>query len=264
MLFECPKTGIMNRLLIVLFVCFALCSCGVNKRWLPGTIYTKPAIVVPESTEPYSVDGVSYYPLPSGEGFVQEGIASWYGRKFHGRKTSSGEIYDMYDETAAHKTLPLGTWVRVENLSNQKEVLVRINDRGPFVKQRIIDLSYVAAKKIGLVGPGTGQVRLTALSKKVGTVRAGAVRKPLVEARDFDRGKFTVQVGAFQERENAERLAARLSVIFGHVSITPHVPLNSTTLYRVRVSLSESLTEAGRIVKELEYLGFSETFIVAL
>jgi rare lipoprotein A len=254
----------MNRLLIALFVSLALCSCGGSKWRLPSTTYIKPAIVVPETTKPYSVDGVSYYPLPSGDGFVQEGVASWYGRKFHGKKTSSGEIYNMYDETAAHKTLPFGTRLRVKNLSNQKEVVVRINDRGPFVKQRIIDLSYMAAKKIGLVDPGTARVRLTVLSKKVGMVRAGAIRKPLVEARDFDKGRFTIQVGAFQKRENAERLAARLSVIFGYVSITPHVPVNSTTFYRVRVSLSESLTEAGRIMKELEYLGFSESFIVAL
>lgn len=254
----------MNKLLIVLFVSLALCSCGGSKRRLPSTTYTKPAIVLPETTKPYSVDGVSYYPLPSGEGFVQEGVASWYGRKFHGRKTSSGEIYNMYDDTAAHKTLPFGTRVRVENLSNPKEIVVRINDRGPFVKQRIIDLSYGAAKKIGLVGPGTARVRLTALSKKVGTVRAGTTRKPLVEATDFNKGRFTIQVGAFQERENAERLGARLRVIFDYVSITPHVPLNSEIFYRVRVSLSESLTGAGRIVKELEYLGLSETFIVAL
>ena len=254
----------MNKLLIVLFVSLALCSCGGSKRRLPSTTYTKPAIVLPETTKPYSVGGVSYYPLPSGEGFVQEGVASWYGRKFHGRKTSSGEIYNMYDDTAAHKTLPFGTRVRVENLSNPKEIVVRINDRGPFVKQRIVDLSYGAAKKIGLVGPGTARVRLTALSKKVGTVRAGTTRKPLVEATDFNKGRFTIQVGAFRERENAERLGARLRVIFDYVSITPHVPLNSEIFYRVRVSLSESLTGAGRIVKELEYLGFSETFIVAL
>ena len=255
---------IINGFLIVLLASLALYSCGGSKRRLPETIYTKPAIVLPETTKPYSVDGVSYYPIPSGEGFVQEGVASWYGRKFHGKKTSSGEIYNMYDETAAHKTLPFGTRVRVENLSNQKEVVVRIMDRGPFVKQRIIDLSYVAAKKTGLVGPGTARVRLTALSKQVGMVRAGTTRKPLVEATDFNKGRFTIQVGAFQERENAERLAARLRVIFDYVSITPPVPLNSTTFYRVRVSLCESLTEAGRIVKELEYLGFLETFIVAL
>jgi rare lipoprotein A len=254
----------MHKLLIVLVVSLALCSCGVSRRRVPSTTYTKPSIVLPETTKPYSVDGVSYYPLPSGEGFFQEGVASWYGRKFHGKKTSSGEIYNMYDATAAHTTLPFGTRVRVENLSSSKEVVVRINDRGPFVKQRIIDLSYGAAKKIGLVGPGTARVRLTALSRKVGTVKAGSARRPLVEAPDFNKGRFTIQVGAFRERKNAERLAARLRVIFDYVSITPHVTPNAGMFYRVRVSLSESLTEAGRLVKELEYLGFSETFIVAL
>ena len=122
-----------NKVLVVLFVSLALCSCGGSKRRLPSATYTKPAIVLPETSKPYSVDGVTYYPLPSGEGFVQEGVASWYGRKFHGRKTSSGEVYNMYDNTAAHKTLPFGTRVSVKNLSNSKVVVVRINDRGPFV-----------------------------------------------------------------------------------------------------------------------------------
>jgi rare lipoprotein A len=254
----------MKRFSVVLVISFALFGCGMSKGRLPEGPYKEPALVLPETTKPYSVCGTTYYPLPDGEGFVQEGIASWYGEEFHGKKTSNGETYNMYGETAAHKTLPFGTYVRVENLSDSKEVIVRINDRGPFAKQRIIDLSYGAAKKIGLVDPGTAPVRLTALSKRIGTVRAGTICRPLVEAKNFNEGRFTVQVGAFENIENAQRLAVRLRVIFDHVSITPYAPPNSGTFYRVRVSLSESLTEAGRIANELEYLGFSETFIVAL
>jgi rare lipoprotein A len=110
-----------------------------------------------------------YQPLPHARDFRQRGEASWYGRDFHGRQTASGEIYDMYAMTAAHKTLPLGTYVRVQNRDNNKTVDVRVNDRGPFVRGRIIDLSYTAAHKIGVVGPGTAAVEIAAL---------GAATKP--------------------------------------------------------------------------------------
>jgi rare lipoprotein A len=168
------------------------------------------------------------------------------------------------DKTAAHKTLPFGTYVKVKNLSNLREAIVRINDRGPFVKGRIIDLSYSAARGIGLVGPGVARVRVVALSKEVGKIKSGNKYKPLVEAKDFKKGEFTIQVGAFEDEDNARRLADRLRVIFDHVTITTYVPYEGGTFYRVRVSLSEDLTEASQIVKKLEYLGFSENFIVAL
>jgi rare lipoprotein A len=236
----------MRKCLVALVISLALFGCAESKRRIPTTRYAKPAVVLPHTTKPYPVNGVSYYPLPSKEGFVQEGIASWYGKEFHRRKTSSGEIYNMYDKTAAHKTLPFGTYVKVENLSNSEEVVVRVNDRGPFVKQRIIDLSYGAAKDIALIGPGTARVRLVALSREVGKIKSGNTRTTLVEAKDFNKGKFTVQVGAFEKRENAERLAGRLRVIFGHVTITPYEPYAMRILYRVRVSLSENMTEADK------------------
>ena len=254
----------MKRSLVALVIILAVFGCTESKRRIPTTRYAKPALVLPAPTKPYIVNGVAYYPLPSEEGFVQVGIASWYGKKFHQNKTSSGEIYNMYAMTAAHKTLPFGTYVKVKNLSNSKELVVKINDRGPFVKQRIIDLSYSAAREIGLIGPGTARVRLVALSKGIGKIKSGNTQKTLVEAKDFNTGKFTVQVGAFENRENARRLASRLRVIFDHVTITPYEPYSTRTLYRVRVSVSKNVTEAGNIVKRLEYLGFSETFIVAL
>ncbi len=111
----------------------------------------------------YEVFGVNYHTMPRSKGFVTEGTASWYGRKFHGQRTSSGEPYDMYGMTAAHKSLPLPTYAKVENLRNGKEVIVKINDRGPFVKDRILDLSYAAAKKLGIHATGTGKVRVTAI-----------------------------------------------------------------------------------------------------
>gem|GEM_PF-165368 len=251
-------------LIFFLLIIICIVGCGVSKQQIRVSSYKKPAIVLPETIKPYSVNGVLYYPLPNGEGFVQEGIASWYGKKFHGKRSASGEIYNMYDKTAAHKTLPFGTYVKVKNLSNLREAIVRINDRGPFVKGRIIDLSYSAARGIGLVGPGVARVRVVALSKEVGKIKSGNKYKPLVEAKDFKKGEFTIQVGAFEGEDNARRLADRLRVIFDHVTITTYVPYEGGTFYRVRVSLSGDLTEASQIVKKLEYLGFSENFIVAL
>ncbi len=106
----------------------------------------------------YVVFGRRYFIMDSASGFVEKGIASWYGRKFHGRATASGEIYDMHAMTAAHKSLPLPTWVRVRNLDNGKSIVVKVNDRGPFVDDRIIDLSYEAAKRLDMIGPGTARV----------------------------------------------------------------------------------------------------------
>ena len=117
--------------------------------------------------KPYVINGERYFPISDAQGFVQRGLASWYGKKFHGRPTASGEIFDMNRMSAAHKTLPLGTYVRTVNLKNNKQIVVKINDRGPFVKGRIIDLSYAAAKKIGLIGPGVARVKLTVMGKEV-------------------------------------------------------------------------------------------------
>jgi rare lipoprotein A len=254
---------------ISLILIIGIFGCAAGKKQIKVSTYKKPAIILPETVEgrlpkPYIVNGVPYYPLPSGEGFVQKGTASWYGKKFHGKKTANGEIYNMYDKTAAHKTLPFGTYAKVENQSNLREIVVRINDRGPFVKGRIVDLSYGAARAIGLVGPGVARVRLVALSKEVGKIKSGNKYKPLLEVRDFKKGKFTIQVGAFEKEDNAKKLAERLRVIFDHVTISTYIPNEGKTLYRVRVSLSKDITEAGQIVKKLEYLGFSENFIVAL
>jgi len=214
---------------------------------------------------PYEVNGVTYYPLPDAQGFVQTGKASWYGKKFHGRTTSNGERYDMYATTAAHKTLPFGTHVHVTNLRNGRSTVVRINDRGPFVKGRIIDLSYSSAREIGLVGPGVTDVRIRALARQVGTEEKpeGGVR-PVVETQDLTTGEFTVQVGAFLSRQNASDLANRLKVLYEHVTVTVYVDELARKLHRVRVSRSNSLEAAGKIEKALEEMGFTGAFVVRM
>lgn len=231
---------------------------AVNRIVLPDTAPGK-------EPPPYVVRGVRYYPLPDAQGFVQTGQASWYGRPFHGRTTSNGETYDMYRPTAAHKTLPFGTRVRVENLTNGKSTLVRINDRGPFVKGRIIDLSYGSAKKIGLVGPGVATVRITALGRQIATrTRSGGGERPVVETRDLRSGEFTVQVGAFVNRSNALHLAKRLGVLFDYVKVMVYVDEKNRTLHRVRVTKSTSLDEAGKREEQLKGMGFQDSFVVRI
>jgi rare lipoprotein A len=196
--------------------------------------------------------GKWYQPLPNARGFGQCGIASWYGKQFHGRKTSNGETYDMYGISAAHKTLPLGTIVWVRNLDNNRELKVRINDRGPFVKDRIIDLSYGAAQKLGIVASGTAPVELVAIGIEAGT------NTPL----DYYKGNFTFQVGAFIVKENAERLKHELSQRYenAHIAVFDN---GEETFYRVRVGKNDNLKAAEAYEKILIQDGFKDIFIIA-
>jgi rare lipoprotein A len=214
----------------------------------------------PGQPKPYRVNGSWYQPLSHARGFEQEGVASWYGRKFHGRKTSNGEVYDMYAVSAAHKTLPLGTYVRVRNLDNNRTLDVRINDRGPFVRGRIIDLSYAAAKALDVVDKGTAPVRITALGAPAASSGPGEGKQyvPL----DYYSGNFTFQVGAFTERANAERLVQRLDRIYKDAHQVAYFD-GSRTFYRVRVGRSTDLEEAEGYERILRQSGFPETFIVA-
>ena len=125
------------------------------------------------ANRPYEVFGKKYTPLASVQPFTQRGMASWYGKRFHGQKTSSGEVYDMYQMTAAHPTLPIPSYARVTHVGNGRSVVVRINDRGPFHANRIIDLSYVAAYKLGYIGAGSAQVEVEAIVPGQPSRRAG-------------------------------------------------------------------------------------------
>lgn len=213
----------------------------------------------PGYPKPYKVWGKWYQPLPHARGYRQRGIASWYGEDFHGKKTSNGEIYNMYAMTAAHKTLPLGTHVRVHNLENGKEADVRINDRGPFVRGRIIDLSYSAAKKVGLVGPGTARVEIYALGSPVST--DGGTSRTYVQ-QDLYTGNFTFQVGAFLNRENAERLKRELARSYKNAHITQY-DNGVQIFYRVRVGRVTTLEQAGKYEAYLIQNGFPDAFAVA-
>ena len=221
--------------------------------------YEPPPTSKPGHPKPYKVMGKWYQPLPDSKGFRQRGLASWYGRDFHGKKTSNGEIYNMYAMTAAHKTLPLGTWVRVHNLENNRTIEVRINDRGPFVRGRIIDLSYTAAKEIGIVGPGTARVEVVALGKR--TAASGGSASVYAEGEYYS-GNFTFQVGAFLSRENAERERDRLAQRYknAHISVYDR---GDQIFYRVRVGRFKTLEAAVEQEKILIQDGFTDAILVA-
>ena len=178
--------------------------------------------------------------------YVEEGVASWYGVPFNGHRTSNGEIYDMHAFTAAHRTLPFGSLVRVTNLRNGMQTEVRINDRGPFVANRIIDLSLSAAQAIGMVGPGTAPVRLQVIS-----------------GPNLTQGFFGVQVGAFGNEENAEKLRARLSVRYSPVNIAIYDSPNGT-FYRVRVGWLPTEEAARQLANQLRDDEQFTTFVVRL
>jgi rare lipoprotein A len=184
--------------------------------------------------------------IPVPAGYTEEGNASWYGEPFHGRRASNGEIYDMYKLTAAHRTLPFETVVRVTNLSNGKSTTVRITDRGPFVDNRIIDLSLAAAREIELVGPGVAPVRVEVL---------GDV--------DLTAGSFTVQVGAFRDRGNAERLRERLTASYSPIFIQQYDSPDGL-LYRVRVGKITGEDAARQFSEQLHGREGFSPFVVRL
>ncbi len=237
------------------FLCLLLISCSGPTSRVLNTPETRE---LPGWQKPYEVDGKRYNPLRSHQGFQQRGIASWYGKKFHGRKTSNGEVYDMYGLSAAHKTLPMGVYVRVTHLGSGRQLIVRINDRGPFVAGRIIDLSYGAAKQLGIVESGTAQVKLEALGYRQSDQGKIVYRGPA----NYDSGSFAVQIGAFSVAANAQQLANSMKRSYGKASVAS-VIVNGRTLYRVRVGDYRSLERAEDAVRELVQKGYSGSFVVA-
>ena len=207
----------------------------------------------------YSVYGKRYYTLKTSKGYRERGIASWYGTKFHGRRTSSGEDYDMYAMTAAHKTLPLPTYVRVTNLENQRTVVLRVNDRGPFHTNRIIDLSYAAAWKLGILSKGTGYVEVEALDPRSPQPVTVAKSTPSPSAGPV---QLYLQTGSFSVRANAEQMKWQMqSVSGGPVNIEP-VQIDGKTTYRVRVGPIANVTKADRLAQQIADLGLETPRIV--
>lgn len=188
----------------------------------------------------YVVLGKRYSVRDSSEGYSETGIASWYGNKFHGHRTSNGETYDMYAMTAAHKTLPLPTYVRVTHLKNERSVIVKVNDRGPFHSGRIIDLSYSAAKKLGITATGTGPVKVVAIDpvqyQQAQALKAKPKRPSALTTKKqlLAKSNLYLQVGAFSDKQNASRLERRMVRMFKPNQVHADFEADKN-IYRVRI-----------------------------
>ena len=233
--------------------------------------------------KPYVINGVTYTPIASAHGYRERGIASWYGEPFHGRRTANGEIYDMHGDTAAHKTLPMNTMLLVRNLDNGRSTVVRINDRGPFVRERIIDLSRKKADELGVLAKGTARVEIVALAadtpppapeRPVAQARTQTRQEPRTPSRpqasttpqaptpDFDQGNFFVQVGAFERVGDARALAKKFAKL-GRDVVIQQYPAAGMDLYRVLVFASHSLREAREYEAKMRASGFKYTLLLA-
>ncbi len=202
----------------------------------------------------YEVDGKRYYVLATADGYEATGVASWYGPTFNGLRTSDGDLYDMYAMTAANKVLPLPCYVRVTNLGNGRSVIVKVNDRGPFVANRLIDLSYVAAAKLGILATGTALVELRAITPGNPAV--------LTRASESPPPALYVQVGAFAIRRDADRVLARLHAAGFAGAFVLGPPVTRSRLYRVRLPVS-GVAEFDRLVAQLTDLGYPGARLVS-
>jgi len=261
----------------IIAACLLLSACGtarISYSPLPGVHVSAP-VEIPVGRRahrapslgrhkigaPYSVNGRTYHPLATARGYDETGIASWYGRDFHGRLTANGERFDMHALSAAHRTLPLPSLVRVTNLENGRSIIVRVNDRGPFVKGRLIDLSWAAAVALGFAEKGTALVRVQALDSNPTRV-AGVRKTPHMQAKTRTReAGLYVQVGAFGRRKYAARLQAKLSRRFPSVRIRPF-PRPERTLYRVRIGPFSNVEAIEKAVLSLQHLGYGDVVVV--
>jgi rare lipoprotein A len=286
------------RYALILGVALALGACTTSRsggyfeddgpgRTPPDVANTPDAVpkIEPRAAngnKPYAVAGKTYTPLADAQDYRERGVASWYGKKFHGRRTSSGEPYDMYAMTAAHKTLPLPCYLRVRNLENGRSAIVRVNDRGPFLHNRLVDLSYAAAAKLGIVGSGTGLVELEVVT--AADAPAVQVAKPTIETRGAGviataeaaplppvtsaapkpaAPRLFVQAAAFREWDNAEGLRTRLERAgFSPVVVQSALNESQGRVYRVRIGPLTTVEEGDRLTEALARQGVRDPLIV--
>ena len=234
-------------LLFVLFLTLALAGCSSKEDSVGymGGRY--------RGTKSYTVRGKTYHPYKTARGYRETGVASWYGPGFHGKKTSNGERYDQNAMTAAHKLLPFGTRLRVTNLGNGRSVIVRINDRGPFVGTRVIDLSKEAARRLNMIGTGTARVSLVALGE------GNREAEILTPAGDL-LGLFYVQIGAYQDIHRADRLATFMRTKGYGCRIARHERRQQDYYVQLGPYLSRSAAEkVGRALRR----SFKDLFVIA-
>lgn len=254
---------------ILLAITLLLSLAGCGKSHPTRSAYASKSISSHGGTyktgKSYQVAGRWYHPMESAEGYNETGTASWYGSKFHGRKTSNGERYDMYAMSAAHKTLPLPTMVRVTNLDNGRSVVVRVNDRGPFVKNRLIDLSYAAARQLGYDKTGTAPVHVEVIgyASSAPTAKKPASR-PVprsVHSEALSPGSMYIQLGAFSSHSNAVRMKALLQQDYPNIDIYSRNG-GYSEIYRVRIGPFDKVENIESNVLTLQRRGYRDAIVV--
>ena len=286
---------VVKRLVFIAnILVLSACSSWVDKgdgppSTPPGDLVDTPdAIPKVERTRPanqksYVVFGKRYYPMASSKGYREKGIASWYGKQFHGNPTATGEKYDMYEMTAAHKTLPLPSYVEVRHLDNGRKIVVRVNDRGPFHSGRIIDLSYAAASKLGIVGTGTGRVEVIAIdprtygkpsaptvaAKSAPVVSKAAVAQPMKNQAvavtptvQPDKAAVYLQIGTFSSLSRAEAFKNRVVAHVDQAVFLSPVSQPHGTMYRVRVGPLTDISASEALANKLKSLGVPDSHAV--
>lgn len=261
-----------QRLLLSLVLAVLLAACGSRGGYYQDDGPPRRSQVDPDTVadavprreplsrtgnRPYQALGKTYYPMSVADGYRERGVASWYGRKFHGKRTSSGESYNMYAMTAAHRTLPLPSYVRVQNLRNGREVIVKVNDRGPFLHNRVIDLSYVAAHKLGIVATGTGLVEVSVVPPG-GPTSAPRPTTVAASPQSVDPLLF-VQFGAFALRNNAEAMRHRLRGLYAQ---PVRVTSDRDRLYRVRLGPLSSVEAVDDVIGRAQRYGYDPLMII--
>jgi rare lipoprotein A len=263
------------RSFLIFLLCIFLSSCfGGNGKNSDGGFYggdrppsndrdfSKIPDAVPKleslskyGNKPYEVLGKNYKPLASSHGFSQTGVASWYGKKFHGRRTSSGEIYDIWKMTAAHTTLPLPTYVRVTSLEWGNSIIVKVNDRGPFLHNRIIDLSYAAAHKLGIAKAGTGKVSIEAIDPRTYTKQSNNDSNSTIQSGYVGGDPhYFVQIGVYGSQENTKTMRSNLTNLgYAIFPISESVQFSQSPPYKVQIGPfleMDSALEATKLLEE--------------
>ena len=259
------------------FVALTVTACGIGKGGYykddgpPRRVKQSDIAKIPDAVpkkealsetgnNPYKALGKKYYPLKSANGYRERGVASWYGKKFHGKRTSSGEPYDMFAMTAAHRVLPLPSYVKVRNLRNGRTVTVKVNDRGPFLHNRVIDLSYAAAYKLGIVATGTGLVEVTVIDPSAPAPQITAHPVP-VSSRTVSGVKLFVQFGAFSVKSNAEGLQRSL-YSHGFDPTMEHGLHDGRDIYRVRVGPYYQVSEVDQVSANARKYGYETKLVI--
>lgn len=252
------------RCLVLIVLMILVAGCAPKGRYyqqqdsapkiIPQNVTTQDAVAKYESyasanMRPYTIRGIRYQPLKTGKGFSDKGHASWYGQKFHGHLTANGEIYDMYQMSAAHKTLPLPSFVRVTNLKNGKQVVVRVNDRGPFHSGRVIDLSYAAALKLDVLKTGITDVKLDVIHvDKAGKVTVGRFPTITNPLPNMTNQQLYIQVAALQNKNQIDKLASGLKILYQHSYKTRF----EKGIYKLHLGPIKNEREADELLNELK------------